>query len=165
LLQDGLWKEADRETLRVMLMATDRIKDEWLSPEAIANFPCLDLQTISQLWDKHSNGHFGFIAQEHIYAQFREIKMSDDRRLIDVSLRLKWMWKAANFYPMFRKYKDLDFNSDTAVTGHLPALWYWKLSPVAALRTGTVGSDRSYGGTDIKMLANLMKRLRECNIY
>ncbi|MEO1210302.1 MAG: GUN4 domain-containing protein [Cyanobacteria bacterium J06638_20] len=164
LLQDGMWREADHETLRVMLLATNRTKDEWLSPEALAEFPCLDLQTISNLWEKYSNGHFGFIAQERIYAQFRDLKMSNDRRLIDVTLRLKWMWRAANFYPMFRQYKDLDFKLDTAVTGHLPAMWFWKLSPLAAFRTGTLGNSRSFGGTDIKMLANLMRRLRECNI-
>ena len=164
LLQDGLWREADRETLRVMLLASDRTKEDWLSPEAIADFPCLDLQTISQLWEKYSGGQFGFVAQERIYDQFRDIKMNSDRRLIEVTLRLKWMWKAANFYPMFRQYKDLDFNSATAVTGHLPALWFWQLSPLAALRTGTVGTNRSFGGTDIKMLSNLMRRLRECNI-
>ncbi|MEO1149097.1 MAG: GUN4 domain-containing protein, partial [Cyanobacteria bacterium J06638_22] len=165
LLQDGMWREADHETLRVMLLATNRTKDGWLSPEALAEFPCLDLQTISNLWEKYSQGHFGFIAQERIYDQFREIKMSSsDRRLIEVTLRLKWMWKAANFYPMFRQYKDLDFSLDTAITGHLPAMWFWKLSPLAAFRTGTVGNSRSFGGTDIKMLSNLMRRLRECNI-
>jgi hypothetical protein len=163
-LQEHNWYEADRETLRMMLEVTNRTKEGWLSPEVLGDFPSLDLKTISQLWEKYSNGHFGFIAQERIYNQFRDLKMNDDRRLIEVTLQLKWMWKVVNLYPMFRRYKDLDFDLDTSVAGHLPALWFWQLSPVAALRTGTLGTNRSFGGTDIKMLSSLMRRLRECNI-
>ncbi|MBD1910120.1 MULTISPECIES: GUN4 domain-containing protein [unclassified Leptolyngbya] len=165
LLRDSLWREADRETFRVMLLATDRSREAWLSPDSLLRIPCTDLATISHLWDKHSNGHFGFIAQERIFHGLVQSnpKQGDRQLIIDLALRLKWMWKAGNFYPLFRNYDDLTFSSD-AVMGHLPARWYWQLSPVAALKVGTVGSDRSFGGADIHMFANLMKRLRECNI-
>lgn len=165
LLRDGLWREADRETFRVMLLATDRSREDWLSPDALIKIPCTDLATISQLWDKHSNGHFGFIAQERIFHALVQSnpKQGDRQLIIDLAIRLKWMWKMGNLYPLFRGYDDLTFAAD-AVTGHLPALWYWKLSPMAALQVGTVGSDRSFGGADIHMFASLMKRLRECNI-
>ncbi|ACC83944.1 caspase, EACC1-associated type [Nostoc punctiforme] len=67
LLKAGKWKEADQETLAVMLKATGREKDGWLSSESIENFPCTDLRTIDQLWVKYSNGRFGFSVQKRIW--------------------------------------------------------------------------------------------------
>ncbi|MFS0518819.1 GUN4 domain-containing protein [Nostoc sp. UIC 10607] len=64
LLKAGNWKEADRETLAVMLKA---LACGWLSHESINNFPCTDLRTIDQLWEKYSNGHFGFSVQKRIW--------------------------------------------------------------------------------------------------
>ncbi|MEH2042696.1 GUN4 domain-containing protein [Nostoc sp.] len=67
LLQAGQWKEADQETLAVMLKATGREQEGWLDSESINNFPCTDLRTIDQLWVKYSNGHFGFSVQKWIW--------------------------------------------------------------------------------------------------
>jgi len=167
LLQDGLWKEADRETFRLMLRATDRNREDWLSPDSLQRFPCTDLATLSQLWDQYSQGHFGFMAQERIYRDiFGDGKggKGERQRVVELGLRLRWIWKAGNFYPLFRNYRDLDFAEADSVVGHLPALWFWKLSPVAAFQVGTLGGDRSFGGADIHMFSTLMKRLRDCNI-
>jgi len=168
LLREGMWREADRETFRVMLLATDRNREDWLSPDSLQRFPCTDLATISQLWDQYSQGHFGFLAQERVYQDIfldGQGNKGERQRIVELGVRLRWIWKAGRFYPLFRNYRDLDFaEAANAVTGHLPALWFWKLSPVAALRVGTVGGDRSFGGADIHMFSTLMKRLRECNI-
>ncbi|AFY33551.1 GUN4 domain-containing protein [Calothrix sp. PCC 7507] len=67
LLAAGKWKEADEETLVVMLKASGREKEGWLNVESINNFPCTDLRTIDQLWVKHSNGRFGFSVQKRIW--------------------------------------------------------------------------------------------------
>ncbi|MEA5622580.1 GUN4 domain-containing protein [Nostoc sp. UHCC 0251] len=69
LLAAGKWKEADEETFTVMLKASNREKEGWLSTESINNFPCTDLRTIDQLWVKYSNGHFGFSVQKKIYLE------------------------------------------------------------------------------------------------
>ncbi|MFM6271628.1 MAG: GUN4 domain-containing protein, partial [Dolichospermum sp.] len=66
LLKAGKWKEADEETLRVML-AVAREREGWLNVESIDNFPCADLRTIDQLWVKYSDGRFGFSVQKRIY--------------------------------------------------------------------------------------------------
>ncbi|MFM6250457.1 MAG: GUN4 domain-containing protein, partial [Dolichospermum sp.] len=60
LLKAGKWKEADEETLRVMLVVAKREEEGWLDTESIDNFPCADLRTIDQLWVKYSEGRFGF---------------------------------------------------------------------------------------------------------
>jgi hypothetical protein len=65
-LKAGKWKEADEETLRVMLAVAKREK-EGLGVEDIDNFPCADLRTIDKLWVKYSDGRFGFSVQKRIY--------------------------------------------------------------------------------------------------
>ncbi len=67
LLAAGKWKEADEETLRVMLAVAKREKEGWLDINSIDNFPCEDLRTIDKLWVKYSNGRFGFSVQKRIY--------------------------------------------------------------------------------------------------
>ena len=67
LLVAKKWKEADEETLRVMLKVAGREEEKYLEPEHIEKFPCEDLRTIDQLWVKYSNGRFGFSVQKRIF--------------------------------------------------------------------------------------------------
>lgn len=67
LLKAGQWKEADQETLAVILKAANREEEEYLNVESIENFPCTDLYTIDQLWIKYSGGQFGFSLQKEIW--------------------------------------------------------------------------------------------------
>jgi hypothetical protein len=67
LLASGQWREADQETLAVMLKAANREKEGYLDHESIEKFPCTDLRTIDQLWVKYSNGRFGFSVQKCIW--------------------------------------------------------------------------------------------------
>ena len=67
LLKAGNWKEADKETLTVMLKAAGKGAENYLYSDDIKNFPCTDLRTIDQLWVKYSNGLFGFSVQKRIW--------------------------------------------------------------------------------------------------
>ena len=69
-LAAGMWKEADEETLKVMLEVMGREKQGYLELEDIRQFPCQDLRIIDQLWVNYSNGHFGFSVQKEIYLRF-----------------------------------------------------------------------------------------------
>lgn len=64
LLKEGKWKEADQETNKVMLQATNRVSEKWIDVKNIDNFPCDDLRTINQLWVHYSKGKFGFSVQK-----------------------------------------------------------------------------------------------------
>ncbi|HEY9666635.1 MAG TPA: serine/threonine-protein kinase [Coleofasciculaceae cyanobacterium] len=66
LLATEKWKEADRETLSIMLKVSNREKEGWLREKDLAKFPCKDLHTIDQLWVRYSNGRFGFSVQKRI---------------------------------------------------------------------------------------------------
>jgi serine/threonine protein kinase len=61
------WKEADRETLTLLLKVSGRQKEGWLREKDLAKFPCEDLHTIDQLWVRYSNGHFGFSVQKRTF--------------------------------------------------------------------------------------------------
>ena len=62
-LKWGMWKEADDETLRVILKAARREKEGYLRVEDMDNFPSTDLRTIDKLWVKYSKSRFGFSVQ------------------------------------------------------------------------------------------------------
>jgi serine/threonine-protein kinase len=67
LLARGKWKEADEETLAVMLKVAALETDGNLTVEDIKKFPCTDLRTIDSLWVKYSEGRFGFSVHKRIW--------------------------------------------------------------------------------------------------
>ncbi|MDX2099186.1 MAG: GUN4 domain-containing protein [Leptolyngbyaceae cyanobacterium bins.59] len=70
-LATAQWKDADRETDKMMLEAVGQAAVErgYLKLEEIRNFPCEDLRLIDQLWVKFSGGKFGFSIQKQIYVE------------------------------------------------------------------------------------------------
>ena len=66
-LKNGQWKEADKETERLMLAAVGKEEGQYLYEEDLRNFPCEDLLAIDDLWVRHSKGRFGFSVQKEIY--------------------------------------------------------------------------------------------------
>ena len=115
-LASGQWHHADEETGAVMLKIARRVKAGWLREEDIEEFPCLDLQTIEQLWVKYSNDRFGFSVQNRIWQKVGEdyAKFSDY-----VGWRAHYSWQ------QWRQYSDLIFSLEAPV-GHLPAAPFFK---------------------------------------
>jgi serine/threonine-protein kinase len=66
LLAAKKWKEADKETLAVMLKATGTANKNRLK-KSIKDLPQTDLHTIDTLWVRYSNGRFGFSVQKRIW--------------------------------------------------------------------------------------------------
>ncbi|MEH1976894.1 MAG: GUN4 domain-containing protein [Nostoc sp.] len=111
LLKAGDWKEADQETLAVMLKATgrERERQDYLNINSIHNFPCTDLRTIDQLWVKYSNGRFGFSVQKRIWESLgKDYEKFGDR----VGWRKSEKWL---------RYSDMLLNT-SAPEGHLPGV-------------------------------------------
>ena len=67
LLSSGKWQEANQETWNVMCQAAHKNLGSVLSPEDIKQISCDDLQIIDRLWQQHSQGRYGFSAQNQIY--------------------------------------------------------------------------------------------------
>ncbi len=114
LLAAGKWKEADKETLAVMLKASGREKEGWLNVESINNFHCTDLRTIDQLWVKYSNGRFGFSVQKRIWKSVGGNPDADYKTYCKFGDRVGWRVKGNWIdYPG-------DVNFSTSPEGHLP---------------------------------------------
>jgi ribosome-binding protein aMBF1 (putative translation factor) len=116
LLADGKWKEADEETLAVMLKAAGRETKGWLNTESIETFPCRDLRTIDHLWVKYSHWRFGFSVQKRIWESVGG-KLGEYREEIYKKFgdRVGWLVKEE-----WLVYSDLTFALD-AQEGHLPS--------------------------------------------
>ncbi|MFB2880512.1 GUN4 domain-containing protein [Floridanema aerugineum] len=144
LLKGGSWKEADEETLKVMLKAAGREKEDWLDDESIDKFPCTDLRTIDQLWVKYSNGRFGFSVQKRIWESVRGKpgkyhyykKFGEKVGWLCREKKVGWYVEEKNDW---KNYSDLTFSLN-APGGHLPAHFgFWVFGcPLGTLYYGAV---------------------------
>ena len=117
LLKAQKWKDADRETYRLMITIVGRKEGDYFRREELLNFPCKDLKTIDRLWVQASQGRYGFSVQKEIYvrcgAKLDGNYPGDEiwRKFgTEVGWRVNDSWK---------NYDDLTWNS-THVLGHLP---------------------------------------------
>jgi hypothetical protein len=115
LLAAGEWQKADRETETVMIKAAGREQDGWLSEEDLNAFPCEDLRIIDQLWEKYSDGRFGFSVQKRIWQSIEGTIENADVEVWkkfgdNVGWRVNDSWVG---------YRNLTFSLD-APEGHLP---------------------------------------------
>ncbi|MFM6011225.1 MAG: GUN4 domain-containing protein, partial [Dolichospermum sp.] len=147
LLAAGKWKEADEETLRVMLAVAKREKEGWLNVESIDNFPCADLRTIDQLWVKYSDGRFGFSVQKRIYQGLGGTREYNQEIWWEMfGDKVGWTKGGSWLY-----YSDITFDKK-APEGHFPVViielsWVW------------IG-----GGFGAVLFSSLASRLVNCNI-
>lgn len=114
LLAAKNWKEADRETYRVMIQAVGKKDGDWFTSDELLNFLCTDLRTIDRLWVKYSNGHFGFSVQKEIYLS---VKIADGNEYNN-----EYDWKRFGARVGWRRamrYKEVTFDTSSP-RGHLP---------------------------------------------
>lgn len=121
-LEAKKWKEADQETLNVMLKVANREKQRYLDIEDIDKFPCHDLHIIDQLWVKYSEGGFGFSVQKDIYQKNELGAQKEYNEKI-----MKWFefcdevgWRKDGSWLI---YEEQTFTPDKLV-GHLPLRVY-----------------------------------------
>lgn len=116
LLASRQYKEADQETLKIMLQLTNREQEGWLDVASMENLKREDLQTLDRLWVESSNGRFGFSVQRHIWKNLGgDIGANDQiyQAFGDyVGWRVGQKWLQVN---------DLTCNLSSPI-GHLPAV-------------------------------------------
>ncbi|NJO08382.1 MAG: GUN4 domain-containing protein [Leptolyngbyaceae cyanobacterium SL_1_1] len=119
LLELHQWREADRETASVMLLAAGRTQAGWLDKESIEKFPRQDLHTIDQLWLRYSCGRFGFSVQKEIWLEVGDkVDYETEKKLGD---RLGW-----RVNEKWIRHGEVVFDL-SAPRGHLPLLGIWGL--------------------------------------
>jgi hypothetical protein len=165
-LANGAWRDADRATLNLLLILTDRAKEGWLDVKAIEAMTCEHLNRIDQLWNQHSGGHFGFRVQGEIYFQtpvsepsFINSAQTTYLRALELSKAVGWWQRGAHFH---KYYNQLRFTLD-APRGHLPALWYWRIPWWRTLQFGGLGTGRGGCRVDADLITAMMKKLQECD--
>ncbi len=133
LLAAGKWKEADEETLLVMLEVAEREKEGWLNLLAIEKFPRTDLCTIDALWGKYSKSRFGFSAQRRIWESVGGTPDANYETYCRFGDRIGWRQKNN-----WLGYSHLTFTLNAPV-GYLPLV----ASPLPFLR---VAREAGLGG-------------------
>ncbi|MDJ0798408.1 MAG: serine/threonine-protein kinase [Calothrix sp. MO_167.B12] len=126
LLQAGEWKQADKETLAVMLKASGREEERWLNTESIESFPCTDLRTIDQLWVKYSDGRFGFSVQKRVWESVVGENLHASYRKFGE--RVGWYYDGEGPFGggEWGSISEVNF-STSAHEGHLPLCVRWGL--------------------------------------
>ncbi len=124
LLATQNWKQADEETLAVMLEASGRQTEGWLDKTSIDNIPDTDLRIINELWVESSNGHFGFSVQRKIYLEVGGKPGQYDSEAWDKFCHhVGWRVDGTS-----RDYSGVIFDTNAPV-GHLPAKCCRKMPP------------------------------------
>lgn len=119
LLSAKKWKEADEETLAIMLQIAERDKEGWLDVEDIQAFPSVDLSTLNQLWFKYSNGKFGFTIQKRLYIDSggKLDGLYHPEAWKEFSAKVEW-----SIDNHWISYRQVGFYT-SAPNGHLPVWW------------------------------------------
>ncbi|MBD2597936.1 GUN4 domain-containing protein [Nostoc spongiaeforme FACHB-130] len=146
LLTAGKWRDADQETAAMMLQICDRTQQGCLDPTDIEKFPCADLNIIETLWQKSSNGRFGFAVQTYIWQKVGGTANPDWEAWCRFGKGVGWFSQGS-----WRYWNDLQFDLNASV-GHLP-------------RGGAfIGWGLGDFWTGCRTLSALAEKLARCNI-
>ncbi len=167
LLAQGKWKEADQETLSVMLRASNRERKGYLDTMSIEEFPCKDLRTIDRLWVKYSNGCFGFSVQMCLWESGGGKPGKYDRRIYRKFGEhvgwLKWenKWLGLKKEEQWLSYSEITFDLN-APQGHLPRAWAGRGENLILM--GTVLEIDFVGGGIAGCVSSLCSRVETCKL-
>jgi uncharacterized caspase-like protein len=169
LLASGQWKEADRETLSVMLRAVKRERIGYLDTMFIEQFPCKDLRTIDRLWVKYSNGCFGFSVQRCLWESGGGKPGKYDRRIYrKFGERVGWLkwenkWLGLKKEEQWLSYSEINFDLN-APQGHLPRAWAGRGENWRSMEMGTVWEIEFVGWGIAECVSSLCSRVETCKL-
>lgn len=122
LLKAGRWRDADKETYRLMITTVGKEEGQWFDDEDLLNFPCEDLKVIDGLWVRYSQGKFGFSVQKKIYVECGaklDGKYPGDKIWDEFCDRTGWRKNGEHVY-----YRELHANSLLSPTGEFPGRYF-----------------------------------------
>ena len=148
LLKNQQWREADKETYRLMITTVGKDEEQYFDGADLENFPCEDLRTLDQLWVKYSSGKWGFSVQKQIWQECNSSPMSLDDEWKKFGDRVGW--RKDNDWV---NYNNLTFDLQKSLKGEFPA------NSVTGLGWGV---DAFGGGAWV--FSSLMQRLTACSM-
>jgi len=119
LLKAQQWRDADKETYRLMITTVGKEEGQGFDPEDLLNFPCEDLKAIDGLWVKYSQGKFGFSVQKQIYVETGNPLDGEYHEETWKAFVERVGWLRGGEY---LNYADLQANPSLSPSGELP-LW------------------------------------------
>lgn len=119
LLAAENWKEADQETMRIMLEIADREESGWLQKEHIQKLSDETLDTINKLWIYHSKGQFGFSVQAKIWLECKGEPGKFNYTIYQDKFCIRTGWRVNKNW--LKRYDDFQFYLH-AQKGHFPSL-------------------------------------------
>jgi len=128
-LASASWREADRETYRLMITTVGKEDGQPFERVDLENFPYKDLRSIDQLWVKYSNSRWGFSVQKRIWQGYGK-PMSDNNDWKKFCARVGWRKNNA-----WVRYNDLTFDLKNSLEGEFASLgggefrkwWYYSI--------------------------------------
>ncbi len=110
--------EANEATRRLLLAATNRTRQGWLTTDTIEQISCDNLKKIDQLWLEHSKNRFGFTPQFQAFLATgnRPGRLMSPESYDQFGDRIGW--RKDNQWIIFKKNLDFTIN---APVGHLPS--------------------------------------------
>jgi len=112
LLADQRYEEADRVTWRLLLQLMGADERGYVELDELEFLPLAELRNLDQLWQRYSQGHWGFSAQRRLF----EAASSDYSEL---GKRTGWMVEGTWF-----QKENIIYDLGRSPVGHLPqAIW------------------------------------------
>jgi len=90
LLKNHKFKEADRETAKIMLTLSNRLEEQWIDEISLKSIDCEQLELIDRMWNYYSNGKFGFSVQNNIYYSLK-IGINDKLIKRNFGNNIRWL--------------------------------------------------------------------------
>jgi hypothetical protein len=119
LLQSKQWRDADKETYRLMITTVGKETGQWFDAEDLSNFSCEDLRVLDGLWVRYSEGKWGFSVQKRIWQECGSPGPYDGKT------KSRWEWEQFTERVGWRKdgnwleYKNFSWSE----RGELPCGW------------------------------------------
>lgn len=112
------FNQANEATRRLLLAATNRTRQGWLTTDTIEQISCGNLEKIDQLWLKYSDNRFGFTPQLQAFLATgnRPGRLMSPESYDKFGDRIGW--RKDNQWIIFKKNLDFTIN---APAGHLPS--------------------------------------------
>lgn len=116
-LQSGAWELADAETRRLLIVLAGEAAQArgWVYYSEVKTLPTRALQTLDELWRRHSGGKFGYSVQRRVWE-------SVDRSCTRFFRKVAWTRPLNDKVDAYKKF-PMEFTWDAgpaAPEGHLP---------------------------------------------
>lgn len=120
-LAEGQWRDADRETMQIILKICDRQREGWLRREDIAKISCEELFKIDNLWKQFSFHRFGFSTQQQLWEEVGgDSQKFDYKTFCEFGEQVGWRVTTELKPEWIGDYNRFEFSLE-APRGHLPS--------------------------------------------